>query len=391
MDNEYKTERKCHVLLVYLAMIPSVRLCGHAQFEYLNEQGLIEYRAVQEMRIRTQDLNWADVVVFCRADSWYEHKLAEIIHASGRKLVYVIDDDLLNVPPGLSSSAHYRNGKVQDRIRNIMDLSDVIISPSPILLDKYAIDGKTGIRLEEPALAPVEYAQHDPLNPVKIGFAGSMDRTNDIETILKDVLRKVKERYGDNVSIEFFGAKPDFIESIGGGHIPYCNSYDDYREKLNSLEWDIGLAPMPDTPFHACKHYNKFCEYAAAGIAGIYSDAEPYTFIPEREKIGRFCENDPDAWVNAICCEIEDRKALEQHRMNNVRAAQSILSVRSISTSLYDNCLQLFRANKSEDLKRFGLRRYKLNNLLQKGFEYIDRHGLSTPVYLFRKIKQSVR
>ena len=37
-----------HVLLIYRQMIPSVRLCGHCQMEYLAKEKRLEYRTVQE-------------------------------------------------------------------------------------------------------------------------------------------------------------------------------------------------------------------------------------------------------------------------------------------------------------------------------------------------------
>ena len=45
----------------------------------------------------------------------------------------------------------------------------------------------------------------------------------------------------------------------------YLEDYEDYRSAMGTLGWDIALAPLPDTPFHRCKHYNKYIEYASYG------------------------------------------------------------------------------------------------------------------------------
>ena len=289
-----------HVLLIYRDMTPSIRLCGHCQLEYLAHKGTLEYRAVREMKLKEADLNWADIVLLGRSDNWYVHQLAKKLHDAGRYLIYVIDDDLLNVPPEISSAAYYGLPEVQSSIRSMIALSDAILSPSPLLLEKYATNGRRAIQIEEPAIDPVEYKPHDPDKPVKIGFAGSIDRACDLERILRDALIRVKREYGDRVAFEFFGAIPSFAEELNAKCIPYCDSYDEYRRTLNERQWDIGLAPMPDTPFHACKYYNKFVEYASAGIAGVYSKVQPYTGIRNYAECCILCENSTDAWKKAL-------------------------------------------------------------------------------------------
>ena len=293
------TERKPHILLIYRKMIPSIRLCGHCQMEYLAGQGAVEYRAVQEMKLKNSDLNWADTVLLGRLDSWYERRLTELLYESGKYLAYIIDDDLLNIPSEISSAAYYNQSDVQENIRMMLALSDAVLSPSPILLKKYA-GGKCALQIEEPAIDPVPYKPHDPNAPVRIGFAGSIDRTGDVEHILKDALIHIRQKYGDRVRFEFFGALPSFAKALGARCIPYCDSYDEYRRTLNALEWDIGLAPMPDTPFHACKHYNKFVEYAAAGVVGVFSDVEPYARLKSRGSPGLYCKNRSEEWEDAI-------------------------------------------------------------------------------------------
>lgn len=314
-ESDLQEKQLQHVLLIYRKMIPSIRLCGHCQMEYLAQQGDVAYRAVQEMKLTNNDLNWADIVLLGRLDSWYEFQLTKLLHKSGRYLIYIIDDDLLNIPPEISSAAYYGQNKIQGYIRGMMEMSDAILSPSPLLLEKYAADGKRAIGIEEPAIDPVSYKLHAPGKPVKIGFAGSIDRVSDIENILKDVLLQIKREYGDRVKFEFFGAIPSFLEELDARCIPYCDSYDEYRRILNSLEWDIGLAPMPDTPFHACKHYNKFIEYAAAGVVGVFSDVMPYSRLRTLNKeLAVLAGGQKEEWLTALRMLIENRKNLEERR-----------------------------------------------------------------------------
>lgn len=383
--------RKCRVLLIYRRMIPSVRLCGHSQMQALSDLGLIEYRAAQDSRLTLDDMNWADTVLLGRSDNWYERQVAQRLHDAGRRLVYIIDDDLLNLPPTIQSAAYLGQPEIQDNIRAMMAMSDAILSPSPLLLEMYATDGRAAIRTEEPALEPVPYRPREADRPVKIGFAGSVDRSSDLEDILGDALMRVKRKYGDRVAFEFFGAVPAFAEDLEAESEPYLNSYDAYRRKLNALEWDIGLAPMPESHFHACKHYNKFCEYAAAGIAGIYTDCPPYTFIPERERFGRFCKNDPQAWFEQICAEVDDARGREAHRRCGSEYAAAALSPEAIGCALMEAHPEIFAPVDANPVALRGMFGLKLGNFAHQTAEKGRRYGWKLPFIVGRELFTRVR
>ncbi|MBR0267213.1 MAG: hypothetical protein IJQ71_07200 [Clostridia bacterium] len=358
---------KRHILLIYRRMIPSIRLCGHAQMQELAEQGKIEYRAIQEMHLKASDLAWADLVLLGRLDSWYELQLVKKLHITGKTLIYIMDDDLLNIPDEVTSASYYNQPCIQRYIREIIGLSDVILSPSPLLLKKYAVDGRKGILTEEPTLQPIPYKPRTEDRPVKIGFAGSVDRTGDFDGILQEALLQIQREYGERVTFEFFGGKPAFAEELGAHYIPYTESYDDYRDTLNSLEWDIGLAPMPKSDFHACKHYNKFTEYAAAGIAGIYSKVSPYDRLAAFPGCAVLCENRAEAWTDALRSLLEDHKLRENVRRKASECAAGPLSIQEISRKL----LEELPESRTAKGNRFGIL------LPLKGMNVIKRFGTS--------------
>ena len=379
-------DRKCHVLLLYSQMIPSIRLCGHCQMEYLAGEGKLEYRAIQEAKLHARDLNWADIVLIGRMDNWYEAQIVKMISKSGRNLIYVIDDDLLNVPPEISSAAHYQQAEVQQRILTMMGMCDAILSPSPPLLEKYASGKQRAIQIEEPALWAVPYRPHDLNRPVKIGFAGSIDRTGDLECMLKDVLVRIKHEYGDRVQFEFFGAIPSFAQDVNAKTIPYQNSYQAYRQTLNDLDWDIGLAPMPDTPFHACKHYNKMIEYSATGTMGIFSDTEPYTRLKAMDVPAVFCSNDADAWYDALTFYIshhEDREAL---RRRSADAAKQRFSVEQSAQDLMNSVKELLVPRPDRKNVAGNLRITKIRYCGHTMLEKWNRYGWRIPLVAAHKL-----
>ena len=371
------SEGRRRVLLIYRLMIPTVRLCGHCQLEDLAARGMVEYRAVQELALRASDIRWAELVVLGRLDSWYELHVVKLARQAGKTLLYIIDDDLLNIPPEVSSAAYYAQREIQGNIRAMIGMSDAILSPSPRLLEQYAGDCQAGILIEEPALNPVPYAPHEPGAPLKIGFAGSIDRGADLEVLLRDALLEIKAAYGSRVAFEFFGVVPPFAQALDARCLPYRESYDAYRLALNEARWDIGLAPMPDTPFHACKHYNKFCEYAAAGIAGVYSDVYPYTRIRAFGDCALLCENTPEAWTAALRRLVEDDTLRQSLRRAACACAQGPLSVTCAADALW-RALSALPLRVGVEAPRFGLRLfvYKLVNLFKRIQSKLRGEGL---------------
>lgn len=379
-------KQKQRVMLLYKEMIPSVRLCGHYQLSCLAEQGKIDYRPRTLMQVSRADLNWADIVLMCRLDNAYELYLARALKKAGKRIVYVIDDDLLNVPRTLVSGAYYAQEETRACISALMEISDAILSPSPVLLDKYA-RGRQGILLEEPAIDPVPYTPRESGTPVKIGFAGSVDRTGDIEQILRESLLRIRDEYAERVKFVFFGAVPSFAAELKARCIPYCDSYDAYRDTLNGLKMDIGLAPMPDNDFYACKHYNKFIEYAAAGIVGVFSNVRPYDRI--REKFGWpvMCGNTAEEWIGAIRQLLDHPEELDQLKRRIAQLAGGEFSISVIAENLMAALDAIPVQEKQTPVKVNVLPVRKVFAQIKRIVSGVKRYGRKAPAIIRRKIR----
>lgn len=287
------------VLLVYRSLIPSVRLCGYEQLSFLHDQGIIQFDHASLYGVKRKQLSWADVVIFVRGDTYFERSLVRQLNKLGKRTVYVLDDDLLNVPDGFLCTPHYRKKKVIQNIKSLMQSCSLFVSPSPFLIELYGKKNQDHFQINEPA---VEAKKRTGLSNdvIRFGFAGSLDRADDLDKILSGAIKRVMRDYPQKVQFEFMGARPTVATELGLQCYPYEDSYQAYRIKMEELNWDVGLAPMPAGYFYHCKHYNKLVEYASFGIAGIYSDVEPYRQAVVQGKTGLLCENSEQAWYEAM-------------------------------------------------------------------------------------------
>ena len=374
-----------HVLLVTLEMIPSAVLCGDAPMRHLAERGRIEYRWRTPKRLRGRNLRWADAVIFVRGDDYLSRKAAAVARRSGRYTVYVMDDDLLNIPEGLESSAAYRDEKTRETIRGVMAECRCLLSPSRNLLAKYGGGFERAERIEEPAMARGAAAPGG-TDTVKIGFAGSVDRAGDVDRIVAGALRRVLREYPGRVTAEFFGARPEIVDEFALRHIPYQRAYEEYGRTMRTLGWDLALAPMPETEFHRCKHYNKFIEYASCGIPGIYSDVEPYRWAVRHGENGLLCPNTEEGWYAAIRRLAEDEPLRRALGAEALREAESLYSLETVAGE-WERILDSLETApvRTRELDWYDLLR--LRDRLRRGMAKVRELGWQTPRYLWEKWK----
>ncbi|MBE6553576.1 MAG: glycosyltransferase family 4 protein [Ruminococcaceae bacterium] len=324
-----------HVLLISHELIPSVRLCGYEQYTRMQEQGLIEFRFSPAKELTPALAGWADVIQFVRSDSAAELACARAWRRAGKYLIYALDDDLFEIPSGFGSSEYYHRENVRSNMREIMRLCHCFLSPSAHLREKYGKDFERVCAIEEPALyIDPPSPTRQPNDKIRIGFAGSVDRAGDIDGLLHHAIALIGARYKDRVTVEFFGAKPYFADANQFRHIPYSDSYEDYQKTMRELNWDIGLAPMPETEFHRGKHYNKFIEYAACGIVGVYSDVPPYHGVVEHEVTGLMTDNYPGHLFEALERLILDPALLATMRRNVTALATGRFSLPAVTDAL---------------------------------------------------------
>ncbi len=389
-----KKSRKTNVLLIYEQLIASVRLCGYEQLRYLELEGMIRFQHGLDTEITAGQCQWADILVFVRSAAWLDYKIALENKKRGKLIVYVLDDDLLHLPAQYASSRYYGQASVRHRIWWFLKNSDVLASPSAYLLEKYKSCTGRAIRMEEPCLKN-EISETNrqaagiedwTSRKLKIGFAGSIDRGGEAAQILQEALVRFYKRHKNEVELEFMGIKPAFARNLGLACIPYEEDYKAYQKKLLQRNWDIGLAPMPNTSFHRAKHYNKYMEYASIGCVGIYSKVMPYTQVIRSLENGILCENTVQGWLDALEWCLHHPKECAKIRKNLEQDMERRFSIAAVSCQFVGQLPELsdYRARQS---RACAIWAYRITGMLVRGIEFLLRYKGS----VFKKLAEKIR
>jgi hypothetical protein len=152
-------------------------------------------------------------------------------------------------------------------------------------------------------------AREDDYGPVRILCMGTATHDADFE-VVRPALEDIHRLFGDQIRIDLVGfvssvVPPDWIRRLAPSRHA-SRSYPGFVHWLHGAgPWDIGLAPLADTPFNGCKSAIKVMDYTALGLAVLASDVPAYRGVPGGETV----ENTTAAWGEALSLMIRDRVA----------------------------------------------------------------------------------
>jgi hypothetical protein len=145
-------------------------------------------------------------------------------------------------------------------------------------------------------------------DPRKVRIIYPTSRIEDeLARLFLDDLERLLAVYDGQLEMCFWGYHPRKHR----GHpavrfIPAIANYDRFFRNFARFGFDVGLAPLRDDLFHRSKSDVKFREYAACGIAGVYSNVGSYATSVEHEVTGLLVSNQPGAWFDAVSHLIKD-------------------------------------------------------------------------------------
>lgn len=324
--------------LVYgLDACPLIRLIG--PLKEAERQGLLEHRvAVLSSGASTwdrvqPDIEWADIVIFQRFGSDSMLKVLTYCKSRGKRIVFEIDDDLLNLPASHPAHTWFQLPEIRESIETLAVEAD-LVTVSTGQLGKVLAPYNTNVRLLPNVLLDDVFAKvHDvaaaqQTERVVIGYAGTSTHQADLGPILPALMRLISE-FPERVSLVFLGCHPPGFDGHPGVRfVPETSGYQDYAVELRRLGIQIGLAPLVDHSFNHAKSAIKWMEYAASGIVPVCSNVGPYHEVVEDGVSGVLVASlDPEQWYRALkrlLLEPETRARLATNAYETVRRAHML-------------------------------------------------------------------
>ena len=255
------------------------------------------------------------------------NRLADHARRTGARLLFDLDDDLLNVPATHPDVQELR--PFARIIRRMLTVADAVwVSTqglarrlAPIRPDATVIENRLDERIWTAAPAPQAFQD----NPVRILCMGTSTHEKDF-ALIEPALLRLKAEYGDRIAIDVLGMSsrselPPGLNRIGPP-THASRSYPGFVDWLTSMQprWHIGLAPLLDTRFNSSKSPIKAMDYAAIGLAVLASDTPVYQGSLADGPAGQLVKNEPGAWHAALDWLIRNQN-LRQAMANRARDA----------------------------------------------------------------------
>lgn len=274
--------------------------------------------------------------------------LVEQVRRQGARLIYAIDDNLLDLKleesvwKGLTTEemmvvryfAREANGIIvsTDCLKDRMAQFNKKIAVVPNALDERLVTNE----LPRPN-ATISNGRK------VIGYIGTYTHNADLMMILQ-ALRETLRKHQNTLELQLVGevADPAVIQAFDGLPIRILDvgDNDEYpafmRWMIKNVHWDIAIEPLEDNPVTRCQSDLKFLNYSALGITGIYSKVLPYEKTVRHLETGYIATNNTEAWVEAFSCLLND----DSLRQNMARKAQEyVFSARTLK-----HCAQNWRS-----------------------------------------------
>lgn len=239
----------------------------------------------QRMEYTLEPLEDADLVLIQRDFPVYLEAYQQVLEqARARSLpvVYETDDLLFKLPPEHPDTAiHFYTLALLPILRAAIEADAVTVSTAALVdsLQPLHPDVRLLPNYLPDHLWPLQPVRRlaDPSSKVTIGYLGSTSHAPDLQMI-EPALQDLLDRY-PQAALHFWGCPPP-PGLAAHERVDYTPlmiyDYQEYGQYCASLELDIALAPLRDSPFNHSKSPIKFYEYSALGLPGVYSDVSAY-------------------------------------------------------------------------------------------------------------------
>ncbi|MEA3275434.1 MAG: glycosyltransferase family 4 protein [Pseudomonadota bacterium] len=265
-------------------------------------------------------------------------ELVRRVRSAGSRLVYEIDDNLLDLHAGepWHGTPTWKQRAAVNLFVREADL--VLVSTDPLARRLALLNRNVRVlpnALDERLFPPGQDAAQD-RDPDRliIGYMGTLTHLQDL-MLVAEPLRALLREQGGRVVLEIVGISSDprirtlfqglpvrFVDP--GDNVAYPRFF---GWASQTLSWDLGIAPLEGRGFSEFKSDIKFLDYALLGIPGVYSTSTAYGNSVEDGETGLLCDNEPESWYRClgdILDDPEQRAQLARRAADHVRESRSL-------------------------------------------------------------------
>lgn len=383
-----------NILIVSESISPTVQMLTEGIELLCAQYRQNSVRTISTVTVKNNDILWSDVIISVRSLSKLDTGIARIVKKYDRFHILMLDDDFLGIDKSYSMMPERL-----EQLKEILKYTDLILTDNILLAEKYLklADGKR-YALSDTLVRPESIITRDfgadNNSKVKILFYVNDGTCGMFNKYILPIMPSLCDIYADRVSLTLISLKPDLKAYESKMEINYIDHicYADFKKLLAEEKYDIGIAPIDNGGFSQYKYFNKFFEYSKAGIAGIYSNCPPYTFIIKDGYNGVLCGDKPNDWLQALgklICNEELRKVIVCNAQKQLREE---FCEEVILTKLTQQIPELVTYSAPKDVRVQGVMPLKLYHKVFILREYIHFTILHIREEgIFRFIKRAIR
>lgn len=269
--------------------------------------------------------------------------LVNDIRLAGAKFIYALDDNYFDLD--ITTVDWKPSDEMFRVVEYFITTADAVLVTTDNLKERLSFYNPMIFVVKnalDERLLPHQAEQHKPASvPIIIGYMGTFTHDGDLKMILPAVQAILKE-YSGKIEFQVLGVthqadSRQILTSLPATIIPLNPAivpYDKFIPWFHAnIHWDIGLCPLNDTLFTRGKSDIKHLDYAAAGIAGIYSRVPAYENVVRHLQTGYLAGNTIEEWVYGFRRLIED-DVLRNRIAHNARSY--VLTERTIQARYKD-------------------------------------------------------